>query len=236
MMTGSRSSSSFCHERGRKTGIRGVARAGLNAAGSAGVSSHESGAGGGPGGCIGAICHDVGYDSRRGGTVNGSGCRFDRWIHGATIPTEVTRRKRPDNDRNAGPAVRFGVSMEPGLLVRFDKLIARRGYACRSEALRDLVRRQLDEDRLREEGTEVVGTVSIVYDHEQHDLAHRLTHIQHDHHATVIANVHVHLDPRNCLEVLIVRGQSDQVRKLADELIATRGVRHGRLGLTAAKD
>lgn len=126
--------------------------------------------------------------------------------------------------------------MEPGLLGRFDRLIARQGYSCRSEALRDLVRRRLDEDRLRGEDVEVVGTVTLVYDHEQHDLAHRLTHIQHDHHATVIANVHVHLDAHNCLEVLIVRGRSSRVRRLADELIATKGVRHGRLNLTAARD
>ncbi|MFO7674696.1 MAG: nickel-responsive transcriptional regulator NikR [bacterium] len=134
------------------------------------------------------------------------------------------------------PTVRFGVSMEPALLARFDRLLDRSGYSCRSEALRDLVRRRLDEDRQREEDSDVVGTVTIVYDHEQHDLAHRLTHIQHDHHATVVANVHVHLDPQNCLEVLIVRGRSSRVRRLADELIATKGVRHGRLNLTAARD
>jgi CopG family nickel-responsive transcriptional regulator len=126
--------------------------------------------------------------------------------------------------------------MEPDLLARFDRLLARNGCSCRSEAIRDLVRRQLDEARLRDAAAEVVGTVTIVYDHERHELAHRLTRIQHDHHAAVIANVHVHLDPRNCLEVLIVRGRSDRVRRLADELIATKGVRHGRLTLTAARD
>jgi CopG family nickel-responsive transcriptional regulator len=89
---------------------------------------------------------------------------------------------------------------------------------------------------MRSDSVEVVGTITIVYDHEQHDLAHRLTHLQHDHHTAVIANVHVHLDRRDCLEILIVRGRAKRVQRLADELISTRGVRHGRVTLTAAKD
>lgn len=144
----------------------------------------------------------------------------------------MSRRRKPDD----AAAVRFGVSMEPALLARFDRLLAERGYGSRSEAIRDLVRRRLDEERLRADATNVVGTLTIVYDHEQHDLAHRLTHIQHDHHTTIVANVHVHLDPRNCLEVLIVRGRARRVRRLAEELIATKGVRHGRLTLTTARD
>lgn len=144
----------------------------------------------------------------------------------------MTRHRNPPRNQ----VTRFGVSIEPELLRRFDRLVARSGGANRSEVVRDLVRRHLDETRLRDGSAEAIGTVTIVYDHEKHDLAQRLTRLQHDHHAAIVTNVHVHLDRHDCLEVLIVRGPARRVRRLADELIATRGVRHGRLALTTARD
>jgi CopG family nickel-responsive transcriptional regulator len=124
--------------------------------------------------------------------------------------------------------------MEPKLLARFDKASRQAGYSCRSEAIRDLIRRRLAEEELKLGRTEAVGTITLVYDHEQHNLSHKLTHLQHHHHAEIASTVHVHLDPRNCLEVLVVRGRADRIRRIADELIAVKGVKHGRLTLTTA--
>ena len=122
--------------------------------------------------------------------------------------------------------------MEPKLLARFDRTSRQAGYSCRSEAIRDLIRHRLAETELKLARTGAVGTITLVYDHEQHNLSHRLTHLQHRHHAEIASTIHIHLDPRNCLEVLVVRGRADRVRKIADELIAVKGVRHGRLTLT----
>ena len=124
---------------------------------------------------------------------------------------------------------RFGVSMEMELLKRFDALITKRGYASRSEAIRDLVRRDLVKEEWSEPGHEVVGTVTLVYEHHAHDLADRLTELQHEHHHAILCSTHVHMDAHNCLEVVIVRGASKKVRAIADALISARGVKHGEL-------
>lgn len=122
---------------------------------------------------------------------------------------------------------RFGVSMEADLLRRFDRLIAERGYASRSEAIRDLVRGELVRKEWADPKAEVVGTVSIVYPHHEHHLADALTDIQHGHHKSIISTTHVHLDAHTCLEVIILKGPSERVRHIAEGLISTRGVRHG---------
>ncbi|PLX89315.1 MAG: nickel-responsive transcriptional regulator NikR [Desulfuromonas sp.] len=125
--------------------------------------------------------------------------------------------------------VRFGVSMEAKLLRQFDALIGRKGYGNRSEAVRDLVRNTLVEDRWGREDETVVGTVTIVYDHHTRELAEKLTEHQHSHHHAVISALHVHLDAHNCLEVVVVKGTAGEVRRIADELIGTKGVVHGKL-------
>ena len=122
---------------------------------------------------------------------------------------------------------RFGVSMESGLLARFDALIAGRAYASRSEAIRDLVRKELVSEMWADPKAEVIATVSIVYGHHEHRLADTLADLQHRHHGAIVSSTHVHLDPHNCLEVVIVRGRSSMVRRIADALVATRGVKHG---------
>ena len=127
---------------------------------------------------------------------------------------------------------RFGVSMDARLLGRFDALSERKGYANRSEAIRDLVRNALVEETCSHEDEEIVGTVTIVYDHNVRGLSDRLTERQHGHHEAVVSVLHVHLNRSECLEVIVVRGKAGDVRRLADRLIGTRGVKHGRLVTT----
>lgn len=127
---------------------------------------------------------------------------------------------------------RFGVSMEEELLQRFDARNAARGYASRSEAVRDLVRQALVADEWDDPDADVVGAVTLVYEHHEHELAHVLAELQHTCHQQIICSTHVHLDAHNCLEIIIVRGPSRQVRAIADALISTRGVKHGALVAT----
>ncbi len=128
--------------------------------------------------------------------------------------------------------VRFGVSIPDDLLEKFDVLITEKGYTNRSEAIRDLIRDRLVEDQWGQDEHEVVGTVTVVYNHEQSDLAQKLTEIQHRKHDLIVSAVHVHLDAHNCLEVLIMRGRADEVRKAGQLLISTRGVKHGKITST----
>jgi len=121
--------------------------------------------------------------------------------------------------------LRFGVSIEEELLKNFDKFIAKKGYSNRSEAIRDLVRKNLVEKEWEEKG-EVAGGIAIVYDHEQRELANRIIDIQHDYHEIIVSSQHVHLDKHNCLEIVVVRGRVKDVEKLADTLRSLKGVRH----------
>jgi CopG family transcriptional regulator, nickel-responsive regulator len=128
--------------------------------------------------------------------------------------------------------VRFGVSIPDDLLVKFDDLISKRGYTNRSEAIRDLIRDRLVENQWTETERDVVGTVTVVYNHEQSDLAQKLTEVQHRKYDLIISAVHVHLDEHNCLEVLIMKGGSEEVRRAGELLISTRGVKHGKISMT----
>ncbi|MEB2314333.1 MAG: nickel-responsive transcriptional regulator NikR [Sorangiineae bacterium] len=124
--------------------------------------------------------------------------------------------------------IRFGVAMEAGLLDRYDALIAARGYANRSEALRDLVRRELDADAWQR-GQQTCATVTIVYDHHVRELVERLTEIQHDHGKYIISTLHVHLDHSHCMEVIAAKGPARALKAMADKLIGTRGVVSGNI-------
>ena len=128
--------------------------------------------------------------------------------------------------------VRFGVSIPDDLLEKFDVLITEKGYTNRSEAIRDLIRDRLVEDEWADAEHDVVGTVTVVYNHEQSDLAQKLTEIQHRQHDLIVSAVHVHLDQHNCLEVLIMRGKAADVRKAGQLLTSTRGVKHGKMTYT----
>jgi len=127
---------------------------------------------------------------------------------------------------------RIGVAIDTELLDKFDHLIAQRGYTNRSEAFRDLIRDELVEKTWESPESPVVGTVTLVYDHHVRMLSEKLTDIQHDFHRSILSTLHVHLDHDHCLEVLVVHGRSADVRKVADALISTKGVKHGRLTIT----
>ena len=128
---------------------------------------------------------------------------------------------------------RFGVSMESSLLERFDALVRERGYANRSEAIRDIIRDVLVERQWEDEGTEVAGTITLVYDHHVNGLSDLLNEVQHEYYTSIVSTMHIHLDEHNCLEVLVVRGRAGELRRIAERLIATRGVKHGKLTLTS---
>jgi CopG family nickel-responsive transcriptional regulator len=126
---------------------------------------------------------------------------------------------------------RIGVSLDNDLLEQFDQLIELKGYATRSEAIRDLIRdalvqRQWSEARSREEQ---VAVVTLVYDHDSSSLAQKLAHIQHENHKAVVSALHIHLDEHNCLEVLVLRGRAGDVLRMGEGLISTKGVKHGKL-------
>jgi CopG family nickel-responsive transcriptional regulator len=129
---------------------------------------------------------------------------------------------------------RIGIALGDDLLAEFDKLISNRGYTNRSEAVRDLIRSELVNEISASPDTEVFGTVTLVYDHHVRLLPERLTEVQHRYHAAIMSAVHVHLDHDNCLEVVLVRGRSSLVHKLANTLIATKGVKHGRFTITTS--
>lgn len=132
-----------------------------------------------------------------------------------------------------GKLVRFGVAMDEELLGRFDELVARRGTAAnRSEAVRDLVRDTLVDEQWEAPDEEIVGTITMVFDHHANDLAEKLDSLQHAHHDKVVSSMHVHLDAHNCLEVIVVRGASGQIRTIAEALLGTKGVKHGKLVTT----
>jgi CopG family nickel-responsive transcriptional regulator len=136
---------------------------------------------------------------------------------------------------------RVTISLDDGLLADFDGYIRRKGYENRSEAIRDLVRRRLEEDRLegdrldQGQAEHAVGCLSYVFNHEQRELARRLTRAQHQHHDLVLSTLHVHLDHENCLEVVVLQGHTPEVRSFAEATIAETGVRHGNLHLVAAE-
>jgi CopG family nickel-responsive transcriptional regulator len=127
---------------------------------------------------------------------------------------------------------RIGVAIDSGLLRKFDSLISSRGYANRSEAFRDLIRAELISETSEDPSTQVVGTVTLLYDHHVRLLSAKLTALQHEHHHVIQSSLHVHLDHENCLEVIVIKGPAAQVRSMADSLIAAKGVKHGKLVLT----
>ncbi len=127
---------------------------------------------------------------------------------------------------------RFGMSIESGLVRKFDALIAKKGYGNRSRAIQDLIRDKLVEDEWEAGDREAVGTITLVYDHHTRELEHALTEMQHRSFHQIISALHVHLDAHNCLEVLVVKGKGQDVRRIADRLIGTRGVKHGKLTVT----
>ncbi|HBF34808.1 TPA: nickel-responsive transcriptional regulator NikR [Candidatus Sumerlaeota bacterium] len=126
---------------------------------------------------------------------------------------------------------RFGVSLEPQLLAQFDEAIRKRRYTNRSEAIRDLIRRELVSLESQDADSEVVATITFVFDHHVRGLAERLVELQHDYPGNIIVSTHVHLDHHNCLETLIARGKASQIQDLAHCIQSVKGVKHAALSI-----
>src|SRR5262249_49866160 len=141
-----------------------------------------------------------------------------------------------DIEENLPGRVRVTVSLPGHLAARLDDAVRRKGYANRSNAVAEMLRAKLVEYHREEPGEEIVGTITLVYDHHKPHLQGLLTSLQHEHGGGVIlSTVHVHLDHDHCLEVLLVRGESCRVRSLADALVTAKGVMHGKLTVTSTR-
>lgn len=149
------------------------------------------------------------------------------------FPMEHANRRERNREEIMGELVRFGVSLERELLAAFDGHGRRKGFANRSEALRHCIRRELSEEIVSEPDAPVAGVLTLVYDHHDNDLPARLTALQHEAHAMVIATMHVHLDEHHCLETMALRGPAAAVSELADRLRSSRGVLQSSCALTA---
>ena len=132
---------------------------------------------------------------------------------------------------------RIGVSLDKDLLAQFDKLITRQGYRIRSEAIRDLVRKQLSEEQLENPEAKAVAAVVLVYDHHSTKLSDSLIELQHSHTLSqsvhVISSLHVHLDEHDCLEIIVLRGQAGQIRKIGDTILSMKGVKLGKINIVS---
>ncbi|WP_432239734.1 nickel-responsive transcriptional regulator NikR [Herbaspirillum robiniae] len=123
---------------------------------------------------------------------------------------------------------RWTISVDDDLAEDFDKFVAGKGYSNRSEAFRDLARKELGQTDVDDGKAKwCVATVTYIYDHHERMLATRLTQLQHDHHDVAAASQHVHLDHDNCIETVILKGRIEEVRACADAIISQTGVRHG---------
>lgn len=146
---------------------------------------------------------------------------------------KTVKQPRPTNRDIENPTddlVRFSVAMPESLLIEFDQLVAKRGLAKnRSEVVRDLVRDALVEQQSRMAGTEVMGTLTIVYDHHSTDLQNKLHLIQHDYFDNIVSTMHVHVDSHICLEVIVLRGETLLVQSVANMILGTKGVTNGKL-------
>ena len=129
--------------------------------------------------------------------------------------------------------VRFSTTIAPKLLEQFDKILEEKGYANRSEGIRDLIRDFLVEREWEEKKGEAVGSLTLLYDHDVRGVSDKLVELQHSHHANILSSMHVHLDEHNCLEVLVIKGKANEIQHISDGLIAARGVKHGKLVMSS---
>jgi CopG family nickel-responsive transcriptional regulator len=138
---------------------------------------------------------------------------------------------------NMSELERIGVSLDEDLLAEFDKLINKQGYKSRSEAIRDLVRMQLSTEKLENPKTKAVAAVFLVYDHHSTKLTDSLVELQHSHTLThsmqVISSLHIHLDEHDCLEIIVLRGQVGEIRKIGENILSMKGVKLGRINIVA---
>ena len=128
--------------------------------------------------------------------------------------------------------VRFGVSIKPDLLNKFDKVIKKEGYSNRSEAIRDIIRKNLILEKNKDPNAKGIGTLTMIYDHHSGNLTNQLLNLQHDHYSEILSTTHIHIDHHNCLEVLVLKGKIVNIQKLADNIKALKGIKHGELVIT----
>ncbi len=128
--------------------------------------------------------------------------------------------------------IRFGVSLPEDLSHRFDRLLKKKNYPNRSEAIRDLIRNSLIEEEIKSDAI-VVGVLNLLYNHHKRELQEKLTVFQHDNHQKFISTTHVHLDHDNCLEVMLLKGKAGEIKALAEQMIAIKGIKHGQVFLTS---
>ena len=127
---------------------------------------------------------------------------------------------------------RFGVSIEPDLLKKFDKTIKKKSYTNRSEAIRDIIRKNLILEKNKDIHGESLGTLTIIYDHHTGNLTNRLLNLQHNHAKEILSTTHIHIDHKNCLEILALKGKTTNIQKLADNIKSLKGIKHGELVIT----
>ena len=130
---------------------------------------------------------------------------------------------------------RFTISLDDRLAEQFDAWITGRGYANRSEAIRDLLRAEIGKSKLELRGKHCIACLSYVFNHHERDLAERLTALHHRHHDLSVSTMHAHLDHDHCLETSILRGPTAEVAEFADLLCAERGVHHGKLNIISVE-
>ena len=167
---------------------------------------------------------------------SGCGAESDTHLHddGTAVVDEDALTGSGPCDSACSELVRFSVTAPEDLLHKFDDQIARRGdVANRSEAIRDLIRGSLVKEELRTPDEQVIGSLTMIYDHHTGDLTRRLDEVQHDYTAEIVSTMHVHLDHHNCLEILALKGRGARVYELADRLLGLRGVKHGELTCAA---
>lgn len=127
---------------------------------------------------------------------------------------------------------RFGVSIKPELLDKFDKIIKKKGYNNRSEAIRDIIRKSIVKEDTIPPNSEAIGTLTMIYNHHEGTLKNKLLDLQHKHHNEILSTTHIHVDHHNCLEVLVLKGKTGEIKKLADNITALKGIKHGELVIT----
>ena len=127
---------------------------------------------------------------------------------------------------------RFGVSIEPDLLKKFDRTIKKEGYTNRSEAIRDIIRKDLIIEKNKNPHADAIGTLTMIYDHHTGNLTNKLLDLQHDHTKEILSTTHIHIDHNNCLEVLVLKGKTGNIQKLADNIKSLKGIKHGELVIT----
>ena len=127
---------------------------------------------------------------------------------------------------------RFGISLEKALLDKFDSLIKEKNYTNRSEAIRDLIREDLVRKQWQE-GKEIAGAITLIYDHHKRELLNKIIDVQHDFQKVIISTQHIHLDHNNCLEIIAVKGAPKKAQALADTLKSVKGVKHVTLNMSS---